>query len=190
MSMTKGTPVSSQIIWFEGRVKELEAELDAERERADEFQISAQTWEGVATSLHAKNTKLRETLKPFARFQLWTDAYPDGPLSATTWDRRVDPEWIVRARAVLEETKDQSREHEVLGIGDFSQEDIASVQQAQTSVEAAAFNSELSETKKCEVNDFKSGWYLTILDICGKKYIRLPDWVSRVLDRCKGGRYE
>ena len=97
---------------------------------------------------------------------------------------------LAAERERREETKDQSREHEVLGIGDFSQEDIASVQQAQTSVEAAAFNSELSETKKCEVNDFKSGWYLTILDICGKKYIRLPDWVSRVLDRCKGGRYE
>jgi hypothetical protein len=31
MSMTKGTPASSQIIWLEGRVKELEQQLERNR---------------------------------------------------------------------------------------------------------------------------------------------------------------
>ncbi len=158
------------------QIGQLTAELAAERERREEAEDNERGHSAEAKYWREKVAKLREAL---------------GDLLGN--DRELggrDTPRILRARAVLEETKDQSREHEVLGIGDFSQEDIASVQQAQTSVEAAAFNSELSETKKCEVNDFKSGWYLTILDICGKKYIRLPDWVSRVLDRCKGGRYE
>ena len=36
MSDYRGTPASSQIVWLQSRVKELEAKLAAERERADE----------------------------------------------------------------------------------------------------------------------------------------------------------
>lgn len=54
--------------------------------------------------LRAENEKLRAALKPFAEMELWTDAYPDGPLSATSKERFVDPLWIVKARAALKET--------------------------------------------------------------------------------------
>jgi hypothetical protein len=37
MSMTKGTPASSQIIWLEGRLQELEDELVALREDAERY---------------------------------------------------------------------------------------------------------------------------------------------------------
>jgi len=53
--------------------------------------------------LREENARLREALKPFAEMQLWTDAYPDGPLSATSKERFVDPLWIVAARAAIQE---------------------------------------------------------------------------------------
>jgi len=56
----------------------------------------------------AEIEKLRAALKPFAEMELWTDLYPDGPLSATVTHRFVDPLWIVAARAAaaaLKETK-------------------------------------------------------------------------------------
>ena len=33
---------------------------------------------------------------------------------------------------------------------------------------------------------FKPGWYIKILDIGGEDYIRLPEWISRLLDWWKG----
>ena len=52
--------------------------------------------------LEAENAKLREALKPLAGMPLWTDAYPDGPLSVGDNRYYVDPQWIVAARAALE----------------------------------------------------------------------------------------
>lgn len=53
--------------------------------------------------LREENARLRVALKPFAEMELWTDAYPDGPLSATTKERFVDPLWIVAARTAIRE---------------------------------------------------------------------------------------
>jgi len=50
----------------------------------------------------AERDRMREALKPFAAITLWTDKYPDGPLSVDDNKRYVDPQWIVRARAALE----------------------------------------------------------------------------------------
>jgi hypothetical protein len=50
----------------------------------------------------AEQDKMREALKPLAAITLWTDKYPDGPLSVGDNQRYIDPQWIVRARAALE----------------------------------------------------------------------------------------
>lgn len=42
-----------------------------------------------------------KALGPFAFLELWTDTYPDGPLAATSSERRIPPERVVEARAAL-----------------------------------------------------------------------------------------
>lgn len=72
----------------------------------------------AATSLHAKNIKLREALEPFAKeAERWSPAWKDRPdpnEHATPWYSYEDEEDraptftihdLRRARAVLEETK-------------------------------------------------------------------------------------
>ena len=60
------------------------------------------------TRFRAENKKLREALKPLAAITLWTDKYPDGPLSVGDNQRYIDPQWIVRARAALEGVTENS----------------------------------------------------------------------------------
>ena len=54
-------------------------------------------------SLRAKLAKARETLEPFAKLELWTDTYPDGPINATSREKIIEPLWIQNARSILAE---------------------------------------------------------------------------------------
>lgn len=78
-------------------IERLRAELAAERERANDFQFSAQTWEMAATSLHTKNAKLRKAMRPIS---LWSFEAQDG--SPAIKELHDD---ILRVRAALKGEK-------------------------------------------------------------------------------------
>jgi len=77
-------------------ITKLQAALLGARSRGDEMAARAE-------SAERKLAMAVEALKPFASMELWTDTYPDGPLSATGTERFVNPQWVVAARAALTE---------------------------------------------------------------------------------------
>ena len=75
--------------------------VDFLNEAADALEAQAQEIADKA----ARIAELEAALKPFAAMSLWTDAYPDGPIEATSTDKFVDVNWIVAARAALKGEK-------------------------------------------------------------------------------------
>lgn len=53
--------------------------------------------------------ELEGAILPFTKLELWTDAYPDGPIGATTKNRIIPVEWIIAARAALSLTNKNDR---------------------------------------------------------------------------------
>lgn len=92
MSMTKGTPASSQIVWLEGRVQELEAENERLKDANAQLQEIVNSDTAEEERIRAKNERLRAALDILQK-----------AMTAKTPIPMAFKKAIIEARAVLEE---------------------------------------------------------------------------------------